>query len=165
MIKLKKLLLAIFLTVSSIGFCSEQDPFQGVDFESELIGCPVPSSVLAYEMINPDKLTQQERDFIVEKMKFALKKVDIFMAKSEASAKAIKNVNVRNAFLAAIGGAIMGWKGGTPASLAMGACLATMANIIVNATDKCIDSYNYMEEAKRFGILYEDLQLRLWYDE
>lgn len=114
--------------------------------------------------LNHAGLSQQERQQIWNKMHFAVKKMNYYMSQASREAQQITNVNVREATIAAIEGAICGLAGSSPASVICCGCFGALARIGGDACRHFLRSKDYVREAEIWARVADELQERLWRD-
>ena len=113
-----------------------------------------------YEMY----LSDDERDLIRRNCEFAIKKMMLLMEKSNSAAWKIDDIEVRDAMVAAIEGAIAGLAGKSPYTVIVGGCLGAIGKIGGDMYLHYSFSKEYLEEAKLYAGCADRLQERLWRD-
>jgi hypothetical protein len=111
------------------------------------------------------RLSDQERERIYNECQFAIKKMYRFMDKADREAQKIACIDVREATVSAVEGAICGLGGRTPYSVVIGGCLGALARIGGDSFRHFIACADYVEQAEMYAMIADDLQERLWRDE
>jgi hypothetical protein len=109
-------------------------------------------------------LSPQERDRIHQECKFAIKKMYSCMEMAEREARKITNVDIREATIGAIEGAVCGLGGRSPYTVIIGGCLGALARISGDSYRHFVQSKDFVRDAQAYARIADDLQERLWRD-
>jgi hypothetical protein len=129
-----------------------------------LLSCPIDmeKGFDAEGYWHEEGLTKEERDKIWLEIHLCIKKMYIFMEKAEEEAKLITDIDVRDATVGAIEGAIAGFAGLRPYSIVVGACLGTLGRIAGSSYIHFVQSKDYVKEAAYFADRAQYLENKLW---
>lgn len=92
-------------------------------------------------------LSEQEKEALLQKIKFAFKKMNFHLDEAEYQAEGILKIDVRNATLAAIAGAVTGIGRGGPYGVITSACLAALAQIVYGSSKCFLRAVDHISEA------------------
>lgn len=100
-------------------------------------------------------LSEADKEDLLRKIKFAFKKMSWHLSEAEYQAEGIKSIDVREAALAAIGGAIAGLKEG-PYGVVTGACLGALARIVYGSSLCFIRAMDHVCDADFYACKCDD---------
>jgi len=115
----------------------------------------------AYQM----SLSAQERDRIWRECHFAVQKMNREMEQAEREARQITNVDIREATIGAIEGAVCGLSGYSPYTVVVGGCLGALARIGGDSYRHFARSKDHVRDAESYARIADALQERLWRDQ
>lgn len=133
-----------------------------------LICCPEPIDMYdASQLMHSHEmyLSDYERDRIYRECLYWTERMYANLHEAERQALHIYDVDIREATVGAIEGAVCGMQGKTPYTVVIGGLLGAMARISGEAYRHWVDSKDYIQYAESCAKRADALQERLWRDE
>jgi len=141
--------------------------FSPIAIDSSAMDSSLDQAYIGGQAIHSDDLflTDSERDRIYRECQFAVQKMCRAMENADYEASQITNINVRNATVGAIEGAIFGLQSCNVYKMVISSCLGAIARISGDSYTHFSRSRDYVKEAERYAGHADRLQERLWRDE
>jgi hypothetical protein len=111
------------------------------------------------------KLTEKERNRIYNEIHFSIQLMNRSLEKAELHAMKIKDVDIREAAIDAIKGAMFALAAGSCRAVVIGTCLGALSHIAGESYRNYLISTDYVTDAKAYAEHADELQERLWRDE